>query len=315
MRSYSLLAPAKINLYLEIIGSRPDGFHELAMVLQSINLCDQINIRSLGTDTIRVHCQHKEVPSDQTNLAYRAATLLAQQFPDAYAQYGGVEIVINKQIPVAAGLAGGSTDAAGVLVGIDLLWKLGLTQSELQELGAKLGSDVPFCIGGGTALATGRGEILSPLPDLDNLYVVLAKYRHLGISTVWSYQTYREKFSHTYLSNPEDLQARLQRVHSSQIVNAITQKNSQKIGELLHNDLEKVALPVYPQIVQLREMFEKVGVLGTLMSGSGPTVFALAESQNHAESVKNTVSQTLNHPDLEFWIAQFCPTGITLAIS
>ena len=170
MRSYSLLASAKINLYLEIIGDRPDGYHELAMVLQSIDLADRIDLRAIGTDTIRVRCDHPQVPPDKNNLAYRAADLLAQQFPDALAKYGGVEITIHKQIPVAAGLAGGSANAAAVLVGMDLLWQLGLTQSELQELGGTLGSDVPFCIVGGTALATGRGDKLSPLPDLGGFF-------------------------------------------------------------------------------------------------------------------------------------------------
>ena len=173
MRSYSLLASAKINLYLEIIGDRPDGYHELAMVLQSIDLADRIDLRAIGTDTIRVRCDHPQVPPDKNNLAYRAADLLAKQFPDALAKYGGVEIAIHKQIPVAAGLAGGSANAAAVLVGMDLLWQLGLTQSELQELGGTLGSDVPFCIAGGTALATGRGDKLSPQPDLGGLSVVL----------------------------------------------------------------------------------------------------------------------------------------------
>ena len=139
MRSYTLTAPAKINLYLEILGDRPDGYHELVMILQSIDLSDQIHLQAISTDTIRVRCDHPQVPTDKTNLAYRAAALMAQQFPNAFAQYGGVEITINKHIPVAAGLAGGSTDAAAVLVGIDLLWRLGLTQSELQELAAVLG--------------------------------------------------------------------------------------------------------------------------------------------------------------------------------
>lgn len=162
MHSYTLIAPAKINLYLEIIGDRSDNYHELAMILQSIDLADEIQLRSLSTDMIRVHCNHPQVPKGQSNIAYRAAELMATQFPNIFAKYGGVEITITKRIPVAAGLAGGSTNAAAVLVGINLLWKLGLTQSELEELGATLGSDVPFCVAGGTAIATGRGEQLSP---------------------------------------------------------------------------------------------------------------------------------------------------------
>ncbi|HEY9762831.1 MAG TPA: 4-(cytidine 5'-diphospho)-2-C-methyl-D-erythritol kinase, partial [Trichocoleus sp.] len=163
MRLYSLLAAAKINLYLEIIGDRPDGFHELVMVMQSVNLADRITVRSIGTDQIRLRCNVPGVPTDETNLAYRAAALLVQHYPSAMARQGGVEITLEKRIPVGAGLAGGSSNAAAVLVGLDLLWELGLTQNELQMLGAELGSDVPFSILGGTAIATGRGEKLDPL--------------------------------------------------------------------------------------------------------------------------------------------------------
>lgn len=312
MRSYSLIAPAKINLYLEIIGDRPDGYHELAMVLQSIDLADRIDLRPIGTDTIRVRCDHPQVPPDKNNLAYRAADLLAKQFPDALARFGGIEIAIHKQIPVAAGLAGGSANAAAVLVGIDLLWQLGLTQSELQELGATLGSDVPFCIAGGTALATGRGEKLSPLPDLDGFYAVLAKYRNLSISTAWAYQTYRQKFGSTYCA-AEDLECRRERLHSGPMVGAIAHKDRSKIGQLLHNDLEKVALPVYEQVLQLRQTFESASVLGTMMSGSGPTVFALVESRDAALEVEAKVKSAIASPDLDFWVAKFSNTGIRIA--
>ncbi len=313
MRSYSLIAPAKINLYLEIIGDRPDGYHELAMVLQSISLADQVDIRPIEIDTILVQCKSAAVPNDKTNLAYRAAALMGQQFPDAMAQYGGIEITIHKKIPVAAGLAGGSTNAAAVLVGLDLLWELGLTQGELEELGAQLGSDVPFCIQGGTALATGRGEVLSPLINLDHLYVVLAKYRSLAISTPWAYKTYRTQFGDTYISEAKDLQSRRKRVHSGEIVSAIMQRDAAKIGQLLHNDLEKVALPEYPEVLQLREAFASQNILGTMMSGSGPTVFALTESEQQALEVAETVRNQLANPDLDFWTAQFSSTGITLA--
>ncbi|WP_413162024.1 4-(cytidine 5'-diphospho)-2-C-methyl-D-erythritol kinase [Capilliphycus salinus ALCB114379] len=313
MRSYSLIAPAKINLYLEIIGDRPDGYHELAMVLQSISLADQIDIRPIEIDTIFVQCDSAAVPNDNTNLAYRAAALMAQQFPEAMAQYGGVEITIKKRIPVAAGLAGGSTDAAAVLVGLDLLWQLGLTQGELEDLAAQIGSDVPFCIKGGTALATGRGEVLSPLVNLDNLYVVLAKYRSLAISTPWAYKTYRTQFGDTYVREAEDLQSRRQRVHSGGMVSAIMQRDGAKIGQLLHNDLEKVALPEHPEVLKLREAFASQNVLGTMMSGSGPTVFALTESERQALEVAETVRKQLANPDLDFWTAKLSSTGITLA--
>lgn len=312
MRSYTLIAPAKINLYLEILGMRPDGYHELAMIMQSIELADYIEINANGTDNIRLHCNHPEVPLDQTNIAYRAAKLMAEQFPEAFAKFGGIDIEIDKRIPVAAGLAGGSTNAAAVLIGLDLMWKLGLTQSELQELAALLGSDVPFCIAGGTAIATGRGEILSPLPDLNNLYVVLAKYRSLGVSTAWAYTTYREKFANTYACDTSTMQDRSTKLNSGALVSAIAHKDSIKIGQSLYNDLERVVLPAYPQVEKLRQAFQNQNILGTMMSGSGPSVFALCESDMQAQEVKNQVETTINNPDLDFWITRVRPTGITV---
>jgi len=312
MHSYSLIAPAKINLYLEIIGDRPDGYHELAMVLQSINLADRIDVRSSSTDQIRIRCEHPQVSKGNSNLAYKAAILMARQFTSAFAQYGGVEITIDKRIPVAAGLAGGSTNAAAVLVGIDLLWQLGLTQSELEELAGQLGSDVPFCIAGGSAIATGRGDQLSPLPSLDGIYVVLGKYRSLTVSTPWAYQTYRQQFGGSYVTDTHDLASRAAAVHSGSIVKAIFHKDTVQIAQKLHNDLERVVLPEYPQVLQLRQAFADTGALGTMMSGSGPTVFALCESYAQAQQVQQQVESAIANPDLELWLAQTCATGIQL---
>ncbi|MBZ8182476.1 4-(cytidine 5'-diphospho)-2-C-methyl-D-erythritol kinase [Oscillatoria salina] len=312
MRSYCLIAPAKINLYLEIIGSRPDGFHELVMLLQSIELSDRVYLHANGIDDIRIHCQHPEVPSQPTNLAYKAAKLMADQFPDIFANYGGMEITIDKRIPVAAGLAGGSTDAAAVLVGINLMWQLGLTQPELQELAALLGSDVPFCISGGTAIATGRGEQLDAINSPPSLFVVLAKYRNISVSTAWAYQTYRQKFGHEYIIDPDVIRSRIIEIHSSPLVNAISHKHSAKIGQLLHNDLERVVLPAYPQVEQLRNAFADAGVLGTMMSGSGPTVFALCESETHAQEVKRKVRSVIPDFELKFWITRLSSAGISV---
>jgi len=313
MHSYSLIAPAKINLYLEILGDRADGYHELAMILQSIELGDRIDIRGIGTDEILIHCNHPQVPANQDNLAYQAVKLMADYFPAAFARFGGVEITINKQIPVAAGLAGGSTDAAAVLVGVDLMWQLGLTQPELQEIAAKLGSDVPFCLVGGTALATGRGEQLSPLPSLDSLYVVLAKNRNLMISTPWAYQTYRSQFGHTYIRDSQSLESRAHRVHSGPMVQAILNKQGLEIGKLLHNDLEKVVLPTTLPVSKLREAFHSSGVLGTMMSGSGPTVFALCESQVQAQEIQQRVREMVSDSDVDFWVTRFSNRGIQIA--
>ena len=309
MHSYSLIAPAKINLYLEIIGDRPDGYHELAMLLQSIDLADRVDLRLNGTQAIRVHCDEPEVPLDKSNLAYKAAALMAEEFSEAYSRYGGVEISIQKRIPIGAGLAGGSTDAAAVLVGLNLMWSLGLTQSELQELGGRLGSDVPFCIVGGTAIATGRGEQLSSLRSLDNLYAVLAKYRDLPVSTVWAYQTYRQQFQNTYVPL-NNLAERKQRVHSGSMVAAIAQQDGQRIGQLLHNDLEKVVLPAHPQVAELRDKLGQLETLGVMMSGSGSTVFALVESQFQAERVRQELRELLPDPNLGLWTTRLTNMGI-----
>ncbi len=314
MDRYVLLAPAKINLYLEIIGDRPDGFHELAMVMQTVALSDRITLSNLSTDTIRIHCDHPEVPSDETNLAYRAADLMRQKFSQAFARYGGVGIDIEKHIPVGAGLAGGSTDAAAVLVGIDLMWKLGLTRVELQALGAELGSDVPFCISGGTAIATGRGEQLAPLPDLQGLFVVLGKYRSLSVSTPWAYKTYRSQFESGYVREPGSLLARRERVHSGPMVAAIAQQDGPTIAQRLYNDLEKVVLPQYPQVQALRDACKRQPeTLGAMMSGSGPTVFALSATQAGAEQIKTAVAAALDHPDLDLWVTALSPMGVCLA--
>lgn len=312
MRLYSLFAAAKINLYLEIIGDRPDGFHELVMVMQSVSLTDRVTVRSIGTDEIRLRCNHPLVPTDATNLAYRAAALLVERFPHVMMKHGGVEITLEKHIPVGAGLAGGSANAAAVLVGLDLLWQLGLTQSELQVLGAELGSDIPFSIAGGSALATGRGETLDPLNRMTNLYVLLAKYDSISVSTPWAYQTYRANYSDQYIREAADVTSRQTQVKSGEMVTALSQGDGVALGQALHNDLEKVVLPAHPQVVALREIMATAGGLGTLMSGSGPTLFTLAESQAEAEALQKTVRSQLPDPDLKLWIAKFAPAGVWL---
>ena len=310
MKSYTLIAPAKINLHLEILGIRPDNYHELVMIMQTVDLADRVELRSLDTDDIILHCGHPNVPLDRTNLAYRAAELMQQEFPAALTEYGGIDITLHKHIPIAAGLAGGSGNAAAVLVGIDLLWELGLTQGDLQKLGARLGSDVPFCISGGTAIATGRGEVISPLPSLDGIYVVLGKYQSLEVSTPWAYTTYRHEYEHEYSQELASLAERSHRIHSGDLVRAIVARDTVKIGKLLYNDLEKVVLPAYPLVNQLRAEFQHHRSLGTMMSGSGPTVFSLASSLEQAETIYHQVRAALPDPDLELFVTQFCDRGV-----
>jgi len=315
MQTCTITAPAKVNFYIEILGDRPDGFHELAMVMQSIELADRVTLRAdrgFGAE-IQVHCDHPLVPDDDSNLAHRAADLMRQTFPKSFNRFGGLDITVEKHIPVGAGLAGGSTNAAAVLTGLDLLWNLGLTQLELQTLGAKLGSDVPFCISGGTALATGRGERLSPLPSFGPLYLVLAKYRQLTVSTAWAYQTYRQQFASTYISEPGAVDERHSQLHAAPLIAALMQQDAIALGQNLHNDLEKVVLPAHGDVVALKAVLEAQTPLGVLMSGSGPTVFALAQSADDAERIAVAVRDAINNPDLDLWVTRSTPIGTQLA--
>jgi len=310
MRAYSLLAPAKVNLYLEIVGDRPDGFHELVMVLQSISLADRVEIRAGSTQNIRLRCDAPDMPEATQNLAYKAAVLMRDRFPAAHAQYGGIEIAIDKQIPIAAGLAGGSSDAAATLVGIDLLWQLGLTQPELQTLAAELGSDVPFCVAGGTAIATGRGEELSSITGPGELAIVLAKPRKLSISTAWAYRTYRAQFGHEYLSSPTQIDARPRKAQAEQLIAATIQGDRKRLGQSLHNDLERVVLPAESAVADLRATFLEQDVLGAMMSGSGPTVFALCASLDRARAVEQTARA--RHPEADVYVAELSNSGVRM---
>jgi 4-diphosphocytidyl-2-C-methyl-D-erythritol kinase len=288
----SLKAAAKINLYLEITANRPDGYHDLVMILQSIDLCDRVDIRKIDIDAIQVLCNNPEVPCDRTNLAYKAAALLQETFPSV----GGMEIAIDKRIPMGAGLAGGSANAAAVLVGIDRLWDLGLTESQLCDFAAQLGSDIPFCVGGGTTLATGRGEILSPLPDLTDLVLVICKPRQIAIATAWAYQTFRAQgLLATSQIRDENL--------SSQIVAAIASGGESaptKIGRLLYNDLERVVLPEYPAIAELKNKLLDQECLGAMMSGSGSTVFAIAADLDRAQQI----AEAIRTDAIDVWVVK-----------
>ncbi|MGL5835568.1 MAG: 4-(cytidine 5'-diphospho)-2-C-methyl-D-erythritol kinase, partial [Waterburya sp.] len=180
------------------------------------------------------------------------------------------------------------------------------------ELAAKLGSDIPFCISGGTAIATGRGEKLSALQDLDDIWVVLAKYNNISVSTPWAYKTYRQQYSNSYITDAAGIKSRTAKVRSSPLVKAITHKNSTEIGKLIYNDLEKVVLPEYPQVEALKAAFAAQNVLGSMMSGSGPTVFALCTSQEQAIAVKQQVRNQIPDPQLNFWVTKLVSYGIQI---
>ena len=252
----TLKAYAKINLALEVLGKRPDGYHEVAMIMQSVSLHDTL-ILSLQESDITLICDRPELPCDHSNLAYRAAELLRREFGVTQ----GVQIELTKRIPLAAGLAGGSTDAAAVLKGLNRLWGLALSPVELEQLAARLGSDVPFCLWGGTSLATGRGEMLTPLPDFTGHGVVLAN-PSLQVSTAWVYGNYRDAAGN-------------RRRDISSLRHSIEQPDFSAVADTLFNDLETVTVPAYPQVAEIKEQLLQAGAAGVLMSGSGPTVFAL----------------------------------------
>ena len=169
---------------------------------------------------------------------------------------------------------------------------------------------MPFCISGGTAIATGRGESIASLPSLDGIYVVLGKYRSLEVSTPWAYSSYREQFGHEYAQDLASLAERSHHVHSGALVKAIVAKDEVKIGKLLFNDLEKVVLSAHPQVAKLRQEFQRHPNLGTMMSGSGPTVFSLAGSLEQAEAIYHQVRANITDPDLELFVTKFCDRGV-----
>ncbi|PTM54827.1 4-(cytidine 5'-diphospho)-2-C-methyl-D-erythritol kinase [Desmospora activa] len=264
----SVKAPAKINLTLDVLHKRPDGYHELEMVMTTIDLADRIDLTEISGG-IQLESTSGFIPFDDRNLAYRAAALLQQRF----SVKKGVRILIHKEIPVAAGLAGGSSDAAATLKGLNKMWNLGLSTEELAQLGLELGSDVPFCVKGGTAIARGRGEHLTPIAPPPPCWVVLAKPQH-GVSTA-------EVFGALDLAEKRD------QPNLDAMVNALEHRDFTGVCANLSNVLEQVTLSTYPQVGKLKERMDTFGAEGVLMSGSGPTVFGLVSRESLARRVVN----------------------------
>ena len=278
----SVEANAKINLTLDILGVRSDGYHEVEMVMQSVGLFDTIRLEK-QPEGISLRLDAAELPADETNLAWKAARI----FLDVYKIQSGVSIAVEKRIPIAAGLAGGSTDAAGVLIGMNRLFEKRLSANALCELGQKIGSDVPFCIEGGTMLATGRGEILRRLPDLPAVSVILAK-PPVSVSTAWAYKT----FDRIGSAHHPDTKAMLA---------ALSEKNQEIVAHSLVNVLEEVTIREHPIIATYKRILTDNGALASLMSGSGPTVFGLAESRENAEKAAQALSRA--YPDAAVFVA------------
>lgn len=270
-----LRAYAKINLGLDITGKREDGYHELKTVMQQIDMYDVVKLyaeaESGGSEEqgqILISCDDSLVPTDERNIAYKAARLLFDEFEITDA----VLIEIEKNIPVSAGLAGGSTDAAAVLKGINEYFGLGLSQEELIARGVKLGADVPFCIMGGTAYAGGVGEELVPLGVLDD-YVVLVAVPDTRVSTKWAYQAYDELAAEGGKIIHPDI---------DQLRAAIEMEDFGCIPEFLGNVLEYATIPQYPAISKVKSSLMQSGAAGALMSGSGPSVYGLFNDEDKA---------------------------------
>ena len=265
MQQIQIKARAKINLTIDVIGKRPDGYHEVSMVMQTIDLHDLITLTAADSG-ITVSANRLEVPTGSENLVYKAAELIK---PPGF--NGGVQIHIEKNIPMAAGLAGGSADAAAVLEGLNQLWELKLTREELMKIGSQIGSDVPFCVLGGTALAEGRGEKLTPLPEAPEIWLVLAK-PPVGVSTKDVYGQY----------NPCNTS---RRPDNNAMIRALAKGDKVEIMENLVNVLESVTLHRYPEVAGLKQLMVRSGAQAALMSGSGPTVFGVVPEKAAALEV------------------------------
>jgi 4-diphosphocytidyl-2-C-methyl-D-erythritol kinase len=260
-----LSAAAKVNLVLEVLGKRDDGYHEISTVMQTIDLADRVTLEDAAS--IEVRASDGAVPTDITNLAFRAALALG----NTAGVDRGVRIALDKRIPVAAGLGGGSADAAAVLVGLNRLWSLGWPRGRLEEIAVGLGMDVPFFLRGGGAVATGRGERLERIPA-GGLALVLVNPR-VGSSTA---EVYGRVTPAMYTDGRR----------TRELVDALRSRRAARVAASLYNGLEGAVAPFCPELPRMRAALLAAGALGAAMSGSGPTVFGLARSFEHARQIR-----------------------------
>lgn len=261
----SLKALAKINLGLDVVRRREDGYHEVRMIMQTIQLYDRLDIKRTQEPGIQIQTNLSFLPVNENNLIYKAAKLLMDEFSIT----DGVSVKLDKRIPVAAGMAGGSTDAAAMLIGVNRLFSLGLTKRQLMERGVQIGADVPYCIMRGTALAEGIGEALSPLPPMVKCPVLIAK-PSISVSTKFVYQNL--KLDDTTIHPDID-----------RLIDDIKAKNLHDIAAHMGNVLETVTIPNYPVIDEIKKHMLLNGAVGAMMSGSGPTVFGLFDDEDTAK--------------------------------
>ena len=261
----SLKALAKINLGLDVVRRREDGYHEVRMIMQTIHLYDRLDIKRTKESGIQIQTNLSFLPVNENNLIYKAAKLLMDEFSIT----DGVSVKLDKRIPVAAGMAGGSTDAAAMLFGMNRLFSLGLTKRQLMERGVQIGADVPYCIMRGTALAEGIGEELSPLAPMVKCPVLIAK-PSISVSTKFVYQNL--KLDDTTVHPDIDL-----------LIEDIKAKKLYDIAAHMGNVLETVTIPNYPVIDEIKKHMISHGAVGAMMSGSGPTVFGLFDDEATAK--------------------------------
>jgi len=266
-----LRTSAKVNLVLEVLGKRPDGYHELSTVMQAVDLFDRLTVETAGAITLET--SQAALPTDDRNLVVRAARLLRE----AAGVDAGARIVLDKRIPVAAGLGGGSSDAAATLWGLNRLWGLRWRRERLVELAVKLGMDVPFFLGRGRALGTGRGEVLRPLPGVGGYAMVLVN-PGVGLST-----------QEVYGRVPKGWRAEAE--GTARMLDALKIRSGTRVAAALTNHLERWVEPAMPVIGHMKAALMAAGALGASMSGSGPTVFGLARSLDQARQIQRRVSR------------------------
>lgn len=273
MDKLELKALGKINLGLDVLGRRDNGYHDVRMVMQTVYLYDQIKIERTKEPGIQLSTNLFYLPVNENNLAYQAANLLMEEFQISE----GVKITLDKHIPVAAGMAGGSSNAATVLFGINQMFSLGLSQKELMERGVTLGADVPYCIMRGTVLAEGIGEILTPLPDMPKCYILIAK-PPISVSTKMVY----EKLDAHEIQEHPDIDG---------ILHGLENQDLQQIASCMGNVLEKVTIEEYSVIEEIKSVMKDNGALNAMMSGSGPTVFGIYDDKQRAKNAASKIKE------------------------
>lgn len=271
MEHISRKAYAKINIGLDVLWRREDGYHELKMIMQTVDICDDLVFEKTKEQGIVIQTDREELPVDGGNLIYKAADLLFQDKKITE----GVKITLTKRIPIAAGMAGGSSDAAATMHGLNELFGMGYSIQELQELGVKLGADVPYCLVGGTMLSEGIGEILTPLPAPPDCSLVVAK-PDINVSTAFVYGNLHAD----RLTYHPDIDG---------MVEALRTGNLRGITDRLGNVLETVTVKEYPVIEEIKDLLRNMGAENALMSGSGPSVFGIFTEREAAEAAARAV--------------------------